>query len=187
MPQQEEINGLLQTIQTLIADYALGVLGAIVLFVAGLWLAGVIRRNLRRALTAAKIEPTLVSFFTNFTYYAVLGLVVGAALISAGVSAAAITAALGTIGLAVGLALQGSLANFAAGVIILLTKPFRVGDLVEIASMFGYVEEIQIIHTIILTLDNKTVTIPNANITSDAIVNYSKKGVLRVDMVFGIG
>jgi small conductance mechanosensitive channel len=176
-----------ETLQSLVTEYALSIIGAIVLLILGLWLSRIIRRNIRKGMESANLEPSLVSFLTNLSYYLMMGLVVVAALIVVGVPQASLVAALGTVGLAIGLALQGSLANFAAGVVILLTRPFKVGDMVEIDGKFGFVEEIQIIQTILRTPQNRTVTIPNNNVTDDAIVNYSTKGIVRVDMTFGIG
>ncbi len=104
-----------------------------------------------------------------------------------GVATTSIIAVLGAMGLALGLALQGALANFAAGALMLVFRPMKVGDLVEAAGVFGRVEEIQIFNTVILTPDNKTVIIPNGQVTGGNITNYSAKGLIRVDLIFGIG
>ena len=189
MPENlpEGLTTAFQTLQENLTDYALNVVGAIVILIIGLWLSRIIRRNARKGMENADLEPSLVSFLSNLSYYLVLALVIVASLMTIGVAPASLVAALGTAGLAIGLALQGSLANFAAGVVILVTRPFKVGDMVEIDDEFGFVEEIQIIHTILRTPDNKTITIPNNNVTDGAIVNYSTKGIIRADMTFGIG
>jgi small conductance mechanosensitive channel len=135
----------------------------------------------------ARLDPTLVSFVTNLSYIALLAFVVIAALNQLGIQTASFIAILGAAGLAVGLALQGSLSNFAAGVLMLIFRPFKVGDYIEGAGVAGTVEEIQIFTTQLKTPDNKTIIIPNAKMTGDNIVNYSTKGTRRVDIVFGIG
>jgi small conductance mechanosensitive channel len=177
----------LESIQTLIVTYGLSILGAIVTIIIGRWLAGILSRLLQRALTRTGTNEALVKFAGNLAFYAILAFAVIAALEQVGVQTTSFIAVVGAAGLAIGLALQGSLANFAAGVMILLFKPFEIGHLVEAAGAFGRVEGIQIFNTVINTPDNKTVIVPNGEITSGNIVNYSKKGTLRVDMVFGIG
>jgi small conductance mechanosensitive channel len=178
---------LVQTITNLTVTYGLRLLGAIAIFIIGRWVSGVITRAIQRIMERAQVDKTLVTFVKNVVYYLLLAFVILAALNNLGVQTTSLIAILGASALAVGLALQGSLSNFAAGVLIILFRPFKVGDRVEIAGVLGFIEETQIFNTILRTPDNKTVIIPNANITSDNIVNYSSKGILRVDMVFGIG
>lgn len=178
---------LTQTLSDLLLTYGLRVIGAIVIFVIGRWVTGLVTRFVQRLLERAGVDKTLVIFVKNLTYYVLLAFVVLAALGNLGVQTTSLVAILGASALAVGLALQGSLANFAAGVIIILFRPFKVGDRIEAGGVEGFVEDIQIFNTILRTPDNKTVIIPNANITSDNIINYSTKGILRIDMVFGIG
>jgi len=128
-----------------------------------------------------------VGFGGGSTYIALLAFVVVAALGQLGIQTTSFIAILGAAGLAIGLALQGSLANFAAGFLMIIFRPFNVGDYIEGAGMEGTVEQIQIFTTTLVTLDNKTVIIPNAKLTDDNIVNYTVKGIRRVDLVFGIG
>ncbi|MCA9933388.1 MAG: mechanosensitive ion channel [Ardenticatenaceae bacterium] len=177
----------LDTVRSLALAYGLNILGAIVILVAGYWLAGWLARMSRKALGKTKTDEALVRFAGSLIYYAVLIFVVLAALNRLGIQTTSFVALVGAAGLAIGLALEGALSNFAAGVLLLLFRPFKIGDLVEIADHFGSVEEILIFSTILVTLDNKTVTIPNSQVTGSPIVNYSKKGLLRLDMVFGIG
>jgi len=181
------VTELTQTLSDLLLTYGLRVIGAIVIFVIGRWVTGLVTRFVQRLLERAGVDKTLVIFVKNLTYYVLLAFVVLAALGNLGVQTTSLVAILGASALAVGLALQGSLANFAAGVIIILFRPFKVGDRIEAGGVEGFVEDIQIFNTILRTPDNKTVIIPNANITSDNIINYSTKGILRIDMVFGIG
>jgi small conductance mechanosensitive channel len=129
----------------------------------------------------------LTGFVANLSYAGLIAFVIIAALNKLGVQTASFIAVVGAAGLAIGLALQGSLANFAAGVLMIIFRPFRAGDFIEGAGTAGTVEEVQIFTTQLKTPDNKTIIIPNANILGDNIVNYSTKGSRRVDMVFGIG
>jgi len=133
------------------------------------------------------VDVTLVSFAGNLIYVALLAFVIIAALGQLGIQTTSFIAILGAAGLAVGLALQGSLANFAAGVLMVIFRPFQVGDFIEGAGVAGTVEEIQIFTTQLKTPDNKTIIIPNAKMTEGNITNYSNKGTRRVDLIFGIG
>jgi small conductance mechanosensitive channel len=167
--------------------YGLRIIGAIVVLVIGRWIAGLLRNLVEKVMTKAKVDPTLIAFAKNFTYIAVLTFAVLAALGQLGIQTTSFIAVLGAAGLAVGLALQGSLANFAAGVLMILFRPFKVGDVIEGAGVMGVVEGIQIFTTQLKTPDNKTIIIPNAKLTADNITNYSTKGTRRVDLVVGIG
>lgn len=181
------MENIMDTIQSLVVTYGLNVLYAILILLIGWWLAGIISRLLNKVMTKAEVNDTLIKFVANLTYIAIIVFAALAAFERLGVATTSFIAVLGAAGLAVGFALQGSLANFAAGVMILLFKPYKNGDLVEASGTFGKVEEIQIFNTIVISPENKTVIIPNAQVTSGNIVNYSKKGMLRLDMVFGIG
>jgi len=176
-----------ESVLNLVVTYGMNILWAIVILLIGWWVAKLLTRFLRRALQKAEVDTSLVGFLGNLTYWAVLIFAIMAALARLGVQTTSIIAVLGAASLAVGLALQGSLANFAAGVLILLFKPYKVGDYVEIAGAAGTVTEVQIFNTIMLTPDQKTVIVPNAQATGGNIVNYSTKGTRRLDMVFGIG
>lgn len=180
----------LTNILDIVADFAVGfglnIVAAIAILVIGNWAAKLVRRFVRRMARKANIDPTLVSFLNNLVYYGIAGFALIAALNRLGVQTASIIAVLGAAGLAVGLALQGSLSNFAAGVLLIVLRRFHVGDLIEGAGVFGYVEEIHILTTSLVTVDNKTILIPNSKLTSDNIVNYSIKGKIRVDMTVGV-
>lgn len=183
-PQQ--LNQLFLQLQRLIVEFGLSLIAAILILAIGRWLAGLLRKLLRQLMIKASIEPTLISFASNITYYAAIAFVIMAALGQLGIETTSLIAVLGAAGLAVGLALQGSLSNFAAGILIILFRPFRVGDWIEAAGTNGFVEEIQIFTTVLRTLNNRTVVVPNSKLTEDNIVNYSTKGILRVDLVIGV-
>ena len=177
----------INTISSLVIEYGLNLFWAVVIFLIGRWAAKFLSNLVRKALGRADVSETLIKFVVNLSYVAVLIFAIIAALARLGVQTTSLVALLGAAGLAIGLALQGSLANFAAGVLILFFKPYKVGDRVEINGVTGDVESIQIFNTIVITADNKTAIIPNAQVTSGNIINYSAKGLIRLDMVFGIG
>jgi len=176
----------LQKIIDWISFYGLRLLGAVAILLLGKWLARFLTRMLRRLLTARTVESTLVSFSCNMLYATLLTFVVIAAINQLGVQTTSFIAVLGAAGLAVGLALQGSLANFAAGVMILLFKPFKVNDFIEASGVLGVVEDLQIFTTQIRTGDNKTIFVPNGKLMGDNIVNYSQKETRRIDLVVGV-
>jgi small conductance mechanosensitive channel len=134
----------------------------------------------------AKIDETLRKFLVALTRIALLTFIVLAALSTLGIQTASMIAVLGAAGLAIGFALQGSLSNFASGIMLIVFRPLKAGELVEAGGHLGVVKEIHIFNTIMNTLDNKKLIVPNSKITGDSIINYSANGTLRVDMVFGI-
>ena len=178
---------IVNKIYELMVIYGVRVIGSIAIVVLGRWIALAIKKLVQRVMRHSKVDETLTSFVVHLTYIAVMAFVIIAALNQLGIQTASFIAVLGAAGLAIGLALQGSLANFAAGVLMIIFKPFKVGDFIEGSGTAGTVEEIQIFTTQLKTPDNKTIIIPNSKLTSDNIVNYSTKGTRRVDFVFGIG
>ncbi len=182
-----DINAVLEKVWELITIYGLKVIAAIAIFIVGRLIAKGVRGFVRRMMTKAKVDPTLVGFVANMSYIALLAFVIVAALGQLGIQTTSFIAILGAAGLAVGLALQGSLSNFAAGFLMIIFRPIRVGDFIEGAGVMGTVEEIQLFTTTLTTPDNKTIIIPNANLTGDNIVNWTLKGTRRVDLVMGIG
>lgn len=173
-------------LQEWIMFYSLKVIAAAAILVIGWIAARGIRSFLKKILTQRNVDETLVSFVVSLCYVAILAFVVIASLGQLGVQTASFVAILGAAGLAVGLALQGSLANFAAGVLMIIFKPFKVGDYIEGAGVAGTVEQIGVFTTELKTPDNKKIIIPNAKITGDNIVNYSAKEIRRVDIVAGV-
>ena len=177
---------VIESIKELIAKYGLDVLGAIVILILGWLAAKVIRRIVERLLEKAKVEDTLARFIASLVHIALLTFVIIAVLQRLGVATTSFIAVIGAAGLAIGLALQGSLANFAAGVLLMLFKPCKVGDFVEAGGATGVVEEVGIFVTQIRTPDNKLVIVPNAKVTGDNIINYSAKPTRRVDLTIGV-
>jgi len=168
------------------ALYGTRILGAIAILVIGRIVAGILASFVGRMLAKASADETLQRFLTALTRILLLTFVVLAALNTLGVQTASFIAIIGAAGLAIGFALQGSLSNFASGVMLIIFRPIKAGDLVEAGGHLGFVREIHIFNTILVTPDNKRVIIPNSKVTGDSIINYSAEGSLRLDMTFGI-
>ena len=160
---------------------------ALLIFIIGKWLARKITNLVKKAMAKANMDETLISFLGNGVYMILMVCVVLAALDYLGVKTTGFIAILGAAGLAVGLALQGSLANFASGVLIIMFRPFKKGDAVDGGGVFGVVEEITILTTVMRTPDNKVIIVPNSQIMGGAITNFSTKPTRRVDLVIGCG
>jgi len=178
---------LVQKGYALLAAYGLKIVLAIVIFILGRWVAKLFGKLTQRVMEKQDVDQTLRSFVGNLVYYALLTFVILAALSQLGIQTTSFIAVIGAAGLAVGLALQGSLANFASGFLMIMFRPFKVGDFIEGAGVSGTVESLQIFTTQLRTPDNKKIIIPNSSLTGDNIVNWSATGTRRVDMVFGIG
>ncbi len=182
-----EMSSILDKVWELVTIYGIKVLAAIVIFVVGRWVAKALSNIIRKMMRKGDVDQTIRRFVANMAYIVLMVFVVLAALSQLGIQTTSFIAILGAAGLAIGLALQGSLANFAAGFLMILFRPIRVGDYIEGAGTAGTVEEIAIFTTTLVTPDNKTVIIPNGALTGDNIVNWTIKGTRRVDMVMGIG
>ena len=165
----------------------ISVITALLIFIFGIWLAKILRGTTRRVMIKREVEPTLVKFGTNILYGILVVVVVTAALNNLGIQTTSIIAVLGAAGLAIGLALQSSLSNFAAGVMILIFHPFRVGDFIEGAGVMGSVEELGIFSTHMKTPDNKSIFVPNGSLAGNNLINYTKNDTRRMDLVVGVG
>ena len=177
---------ILTTIYQYLAEYGLKILGAIIIFLVGKWLAKIISQLIERALIKSKIDKTLAKFVKNLTNITLLVFVVIATLANLGIQTTQFAMVIGAAGLAIGLALQGSLANFASGFLMIIFRPFKVGDFIEASGIKGTVKEIQIFNTILNTPENLRAIIPNAHVTGGNIINYTVNGKRRVDLVIGI-
>jgi len=172
--------------QELITVFGYKAIAAVLILVIGRLAAKVLRNIVKTLMVKGEMEPTLVSFVGSLVYFSILAFVVLAALAQLGIQTTSFIAVIGAAGLAVGLALQGSLANFASGVLLLIFRPFKVGDYIEGAGVAGNVEEINIFTTLLCTPDNKAIIVPNAKLTGDNIVNYTRKDRRRIDLVFSV-
>lgn len=160
---------------------------ALLILLVGWWLARRLAGALQRVLVRGGADPLLGNFLRNLVFVLLLAVVVVGALDRAGVPTASLLAALGAAGLAIGLALQGSLSNLAAGVLLMVFRPFRVGDYVQAGGIGGTVRSVNLIHTVLTSPDNCQIVVPNAKILGDAITNYSVLPTRRLDLVIGIG
>lgn len=181
-----DMEAILNNVVEFLASYWPKVVAAIVIFFIGRWLAKVISNLVAKAMTKAKVDATLTSFASNLCHIALLAFVIIAALKKLEVPMNEFTVVVGAAGLAVGFALQGSLSNFAAGVILIIFKPFKVGDFVELAGKLGTVKEIQIFNTILNSPDNIRIIIPNGQVTGSNILNFTVNGTRRIDLVIGV-
>lgn len=170
----------------LIIEYGIKLALAIAIYVVGKWIAGALTAFMRNRLNAADVDATVSSFAANLAYAGLLIVVIIAALGQLGVQTASFVAIIGAAGLAIGFALQGTLSNFAAGVLMLVFRPCKVGDFIEAGGVAGVVEEISVFSTLMRSGDNKTIIVPNSGIMGGNIVNYSTKPTRRVDLVIGV-
>jgi len=177
-----DLDAILEALQ----QFGLNLLYALLIFFVGRMVAMTLRKIVRKVLDARKVDPTITGFITGLAYAIIMVGVVLAALKQVGIETTSFVAIIGAAGLAVGLALQGSLANFAAGFMIILFKPIRVGCFVEAAGTAGIVEEIGIFTTTMRTGDNREIIVPNNAITSGNIINFSARETRRVDLTIGV-
>ncbi len=168
-------------------EFGLMILKAILILVIGLWIIKAITRGFNKVLEKRNVDASLKPFLQSLFYNILLVLLILSVLTSVGIQVTSFIAILGAAGLAIGLALQGTLQNFAGGVILLTLRPFKVGDYIDGGGHSGTVQSIQIFQTILLTPDNKRIVLPNGALSNDGIVNYSAEENRRVDLVFGIG
>ncbi len=184
--KEAALDAIITRLQVFTAEYGMRIVGAVLILFIGRLVAKLVQKSLKAIMERSKVDSALISFVGSLSYIGLMTFVIIAALGKLNIQTASFIAVLGAAGLAIGLALQGSLANFASGVLILVFKPFRVGDMVEGGGTAGIVEEIEIFTTQLKTPDNKKVIVPNSQMTGGNIVNYSAKDTRRVDMVFGV-
>jgi small conductance mechanosensitive channel len=167
-------------------EYGPKMIGALVVLIIGLWIVKMITKGTGRVLEKRKIDPSLVPFLKSLTSTILKILVIISVMGMVGIQMTSFIAILGAAGLAVGLALSGTLQNFAGGVIILIFKPFKVGDFIDAQGFLGTVKEISIFTTILNTVDKKVIIIPNGPLSTSSLTNYSKEPQRRVDWTFGM-
>ncbi|MEX0332567.1 MAG: mechanosensitive ion channel family protein [Puniceicoccaceae bacterium] len=180
---QEQI----ESVVGFITNYGLKIVVALLIFIIGKWIAKLIKGVIRRGLEKSNTDPILVGFLSNIAYYLLMVMVIISAISQLGIKTTSFVAVLGAAGLAVGLALQGSLSNFASGVLIIMFRPFKIGDFVEAGGVTGVIDEIGILVTKMHTPDNKGIIVPNSQVMGGHIVNFNAHENRRCDMVFGIG
>jgi small conductance mechanosensitive channel len=173
-------------ISVYVFDYGLRVIYACLIFFIGKIVARFATNFVESAMVKSKVDKSLASFSKSLYYFGLMTFVVIAALNKLGIETTSFIAIIGAAGLAVGLALQGSLANFAAGVLLIIFKPFKVGDFIEAAGKLGTVVEIQIFNTVLDHPDNRRMIVPNSKVTGDIVTNFTNLAHRRIDLVFGI-
>ncbi len=182
----EKINVYLEKANELITTYGIKVIGAIVVLVLGLWIIKLIVRSIRKALDRGKMDDSLKPFISSLISWTLKILLFISVLGMLGIQMTSFIAIIGAAGLAIGMALSGTLQNFAGGVMILLFKPFKVGDFISAQGYSGTVKAIQIFNTILNTPDKKTIIIPNGGLATGSLTNFSTEPERRVDWTFGI-
>ncbi|RED91743.1 mechanosensitive ion channel family protein [Marinoscillum furvescens] len=160
---------------------------AIITLIVGLWIIGIITKNLRKVMTKREMDPSLVPFLTTILSVALKIMLLISVVGMVGIEVTSFIAVLGAAGLAVGLALQGTLQNFAGGVVLLILRPFKVGDVVDVKGYLGTIKEIHVFYTIVSTFDKKTVYIPNGDLANSDMTNLSQEEIRRNAWTFGIG
>lgn len=180
------LNTVIEFLTDFAMQYGLRLLGALIVLVVGWKIIGIMKRGLTRSMDKKEMEPSLKTFLSSLLVILLRIMLIITVLTMLGVAMTSFIAILAAAGLAVGLALSGTLQNFAGGVMILLFKPFKVGDFIDAQGYMGTVREIQIFNTILKTPDNKTVIIPNGGLATNSMVNFSTEPQRRVDWTFGI-
>ncbi|MFQ5644389.1 MAG: mechanosensitive ion channel family protein [Thiogranum sp.] len=174
-------------IQTLLIPWGIRLGVALAIFVIGRWIARRLTNVVRKLMTRSHMDVMLINFLGNLVYTVLILVVVMATLDHLGIETTSLLAVFGAAGLAIGLALKDSLSNFSSGVMIILFRPFKVGDFIEAGGASGVVEEVRMFATIMRTGDNRQIIVPNGQIYGGTITNYSAKPTRRIDLVFGIG
>ena len=183
----EQVAGYMDAAIELVMAYGPQLLLAIIVLIVGLWLIKRVVRLMAKGMERSNTEPTLAKFLSSLVSIGLKALLLISVASMVGIATTSFIAILGAAGLAIGLALQGSLANFAGGMLVLMFRPYKVGDFVEAQGVAGTVSAIEIFNTVIRTPDNKVIILPNGAISNGIITNYSMEPTRRVDFVFGIG
>lgn len=181
-----QLDSLAQSGYEMVLSYAPKLALAIITLIIGLWVIGLLSKLVTASMEKSKVDKTLIPFVNSLISWVLKLLLFISVASMVGIATTSFVAVLGAAGLAIGLALQGSLANFAGGVLIMIFKPYRVGDLVEAQGQLGEVREVQIFNTILVSFQNKKIIVPNGLMSNGTITNYSEEGKIRVDLTVGI-
>jgi small conductance mechanosensitive channel len=182
----EQISGYVNQFIKILVDYSPKLISAFLILFVGLYIIRVVNRVIRRIMVKRNLDPTLTKFLADILLWALRILLFVSFISKLGIETSSFVAILGAMGLAVGLSLQGSLSNFAGGMLIIVFKPFKVGDTIEAQGIVATVSEIQIFVTKLLTANNQTVFVPNGALSNGTIINYSMQGQRRADLTFAI-
>ncbi len=182
-----DMSKYIDIVKTMLVEYGPKVIGAIVVLIIGLYIIKSITKSTKKIMTKRNMDVSLIPFLTSLVSILLKLLLVISVMSMLGIAMTSFIAILGAAGLAIGMALSGTLQNFAGGVMILIFKPFKVGDFIDAQGYQGVVKEIQIFNTILTTVDNKQIIIPNGGLSTSSMTNYSAEATRRVDFTFGIG
>lgn len=182
-----DMDNIGETVGSLAAEYVPQLATAIVVLVVGLWVIKLVSRALEKGMGAAKVDATLARFLGSLASVVMKALLFISVASMVGIATTSFIAILGAAGLAIGLALQGSLGNFAGGVLILLFRPYKVGDVINVSGVTGTVQSIEILNTVLSTPDNRRIIVPNGTAANSILTNFSSHDTRRVDIVFGVG
>ena len=183
----EQVNKYSQLAWDYAIEYGPKLIGGVIFLILGLWIVKLISNGIGKMMERRHMDPSLRPFLISLIHNLLRVLVVISVMGMIGIEMTSFIAILGAAGLAIGMALSGTLQNFAGGVIILIFRPYKVGDVIEVGGFIGSVSEIQIFNTILKTWDNKTIIIPNAQLSNNSLVNYSTEETRKVEWIFGIG
>mgnify|MGYP006192408541 FL=1 len=186
MTLDKNFSDYLNLILNLIIEYSPKLIIAILLLLIGLWLISITTKAFKRVMIKRNVEITLANFLGNLVFWALRILLLITVIAKLGIETSSFVAILGAAGLAIGLALQGSLSNFAGGILIILFKPFKIEDVIEVQGEIGTVKEIKIFNTKLFTPNNQVVYIPNGILSNGVIKNYTQEGIRRTDLTIGI-
>lgn len=181
------MENILVDLQEWAVFYGLKILAAILILIVGLWVAKFLKKLVQKLLTKKNVDGALASFLSNIVYVLIVAFIIVAVLAEIGIQTASFIAIIGVAGLAIGLAFQGALANFAAGVLLLLFRPFKTGQFINASGTMGTVEDIQLLYTQLKAPDNVRVIVPNGKLMSDTITNYSENEIRRAEWKIGVG
>jgi small conductance mechanosensitive channel len=185
-PTVGQMTALTQQAYEMVLSYVPSLAMALITLIVGLWVIGLIAKLVRLSMEKSKVDVTLIPFLSSLVSWVFKVLLFISVASMVGIATTSFVAVLGAAGLAIGLALQGSLANFAGGVLIMIFKPYKINDLVEAQGHLGVVKEVQIFNTILVSLQNKRIILPNGAVSNGSITNYTTEGLIRVDLTVGI-
>lgn len=180
------LDNILEKIYVVITNYGFKIVGAIAIWIIGSWIIKIIHKGVKKIMISRDYEESLQKFLLNLISWILKLLLITAILSKLGVETTSFAAVIAAAGLAIGMALQGSLSNFAGGIMIMIFRPFKIGDLIETQGEIGSVKEIEIFTTKLIGLSNKEIIIPNGVLSNGTIINYTSLGTRRVDLVFGV-
>lgn len=182
----DALNAVMPNLTYLVTSYGMKIIGAIIVLIVGIKLIGFIVKKMGRSKAFEKLDPSLQSFFKSFVKIGLYVLLIISLAVILGIPTASFVTVLASAGVAIGLALQGALSNFAGGIVLLIFRQFKVGDCIQIGANTGVVKDINVFYTVLVTPDNKAITLPNGSITNTSVINFSSMGTRRVELTYTV-